>query len=71
MLLHEGEMIPQNKGDDKMEKRMWKVTKQFTGGLLNGLTIEEVTSVHFPVGFVYNGRSGLGSPFVVIAVEEI
>jgi hypothetical protein len=48
----------------------YRVTKLFTGGLLEGLTIEETTTVLFPVGFVCE-KPVAGSPYVVTGVEVL
>ena len=43
------------------------VVKLFTGGILDGLTVTEETTVEFPVGFESCRTSGFGSPYRVIA----
>jgi hypothetical protein len=48
---------------------MFKVTKRFTSGLLQGLVITEVTSVQFHCGQVVAKPAGGSSPYVVVAVE--
>lgn len=49
----------------------YEVTKTFTAGALAGLTITEVTSVEFAVGFRCENPIGGGSPYVVTSVKEV
>lgn len=51
-------------------KQLYLVTKQFTGGLLVGITIKEETSVKFPVGFVTKPPY-FGSPYKVLDCKPI
>jgi len=53
-----------------MTKKLYKVTRLFIGGNLEGLTHTEITPVHFEVGFVCKKPCGGVSPYVIIAVEE-
>jgi len=48
----------------------YKVTRQFIGGILNGLTHTEITGAKFEIGFVCWEPIG-GSPYRIIAVEQI
>jgi hypothetical protein len=48
--------------------RKYEVTKTFTSGLLKGLTITEVTSVKFEVGFICE-KPCAGSPYIITAVK--
>jgi len=50
---------------------MYKVTRRFTGGLLNGFEHTDTTSVKFDVGFVCNKPVGNGSPYIITAVELV
>lgn len=45
---------------------MYHVTKLFIGGILNGITIVEVTTVPAKTGFVCKSPVG-GSPYKIIA----
>jgi F0F1-type ATP synthase assembly protein I len=54
----------------KREATSFVVTKEFTGGVLHGLTINETTPVRFEVGFVCDKPSG-GSPYKVIACKPV
>lgn len=49
---------------------MFKVTKLFIGGILEGLTHTEITSVAWIVGQEVTNPIG-GSPYRIIAVELI
>lgn len=49
---------------------MYKITKQFIGGLLKGLTITEFTNIKFNTGFVCN-KPIAGSPYKIINIEEV
>lgn len=49
---------------------LFRVTKRFTGGLLDGIVITEETSVRFPVGFKCPRPVG-GSPYVIEACEPV
>ena len=49
---------------------MYKVTKQFIGGILNGLTYTEITEIHARVGFRCNKPVG-GSPYRIIRVDRV
>ena len=48
----------------------FKVTRMFIGGLLNGLTHTEITSVERKVGFECLKPVG-GSAYKIIAVEQV
>ena len=50
---------------------MYKVTRRFTGGLLNGLEHTDTTSVKFDVGFVCDKPVFNGSPYIITAVELV
>ena len=50
---------------------MYKVTRRFTGGLLNGMSHTDTTSVKFDVGFVCNNPVFNGSPYIITAVELV
>lgn len=50
---------------------MYRVTKRFFSGILAGLTIVEVTSVRFRIGFRCEKPSGGSSGYEVIAVEPV
>lgn len=50
--------------------KQYLVTKQFTGGLLAGITVKEATSVKFPVGFVTKPPY-FGSPYKVVDCKPI
>jgi hypothetical protein len=50
---------------------MFTVTKQFTTGLLSGLTVTETTQVELPVGFVSGQSSISPSAYVVIASKKV
>jgi len=52
----------------KSSKR-YLVTRKFIGGILDGLTHTEVTSVQFDVGFRCENPVG-GSPYVIVACVE-
>ena len=48
---------------------MYLVTRRFIGGLLEGLSYTEKTSVEFKVGFVCLNPVG-GSPYVIVSIKE-
>lgn len=48
----------------------YKVTREFTGGTLKGLTHTEVSCVGFPVGFKCE-KPVAGSPYVITACTEV
>lgn len=48
----------------------YEITKQFIGGILNGLTIVEFTTVQFAVGFVCHKPIG-GSPYRIVSVRRV
>lgn len=48
----------------------YEVTKNFTAGLLKGLTVVEVTNVPFKVGVEYKNCIGKGS-YVVTSLKFI
>lgn len=52
-----------------MHTPTYLITKQFTAGVLEGLTIQEVTRVKFHVGKVYTACVG-SSAYKVMACEE-
>lgn len=52
-------------------RKMFKVTRFFTGGILEGLTHTETTPVEFKVGFVCNKPAGGSSTYRIIAVEPV
>lgn len=47
------------------------VTKRFTSGLLNGLTVDEMTPVQFEVGFVCKPWWGCPSGYTVEACVPV
>ena len=49
---------------------LFLVTRKFTGGLLDGLTLEDVTTVKRRVGQVVDKPVG-GSPYVITGCEPI
>ena len=49
---------------------MFTVTKQFTSGLLSGLTVTETTGVELAVGFQVKQSSISPSAYVVIKCEK-
>ncbi len=49
---------------------LYKVTRKFIGGTLEGLEHTETTTVKFAIGFVCENPIG-GSPYKVVAVEPI
>lgn len=50
---------------------MFKVTKRFTTGTMEGLTIEETTSVEFKVGQIVKAHKWCGPGYVVEKVEVV
>ena len=48
----------------------YRITRLFIGGLLDGLTHTELTSVEFSVGFECHKPIG-GSPYRIISVERV
>ena len=50
---------------------MFTISKQFTTGLLEGLVVEETTSVEFQVGFEAKPSSITPSGYVVIACQKV
>lgn len=48
----------------------YKVTRQFTGGILKGQTHTEETTVKFSVGFRCDKPAG-GSPYIITKVEPV
>ena len=46
----------------------WKITKRFTSGVLEGITIEETSTVRMLVGFEYTPCAG-SSKYVVESCE--
>jgi len=48
----------------------FKLTKRFTGGLLAGITIVELSTVQFPVGFVCEHPCA-GDPYVIDDCEPL
>jgi hypothetical protein len=48
----------------------YEIVRHFTGGFLKGLTITEITSVKFGIGFICNHPAG-GSPYIIQSVKEI
>lgn len=50
--------------------KKYQITKKFIGGLLEGLTHTETTTVNFNIGFICNNPIG-GSPYEIISVKEI
>ena len=49
-------------------KALYEVTREFTGGLLKGLTHTETTTVKFDVGFICEKPCG-GDPYRIISVK--
>jgi len=49
--------------------KQYIVTKKFVSGLLEGMTINEHTSVTFKVGKVY--RSFYHSSYIVVKIKEV
>lgn len=52
-------------------QKKYRVTREFTGGNLEGLTHIETTSVKFAVGLVVDRPAGGGSPYKIVSVEEV
>lgn len=51
-------------------KTFYKVTKQFTSGILEGMTITEVTAVKFEIGKEYSSCANK-TKYVVTSCEEV
>jgi hypothetical protein len=51
-------------------RKQFLVRKEFIGGLLGGIAIEERTGVRFKVGFVCRKPAG-GSPYRVTSCVEV
>lgn len=49
--------------------KIYKITKLFIGGILEGLTHTEITPVKFELGFECKKPIGGTSPYRIIAVE--
>lgn len=50
--------------------KKYEVTREFIGGILEGLTHTELTSVRFDIGFTCQNPVG-GSPYTIIACKEV
>ena len=50
--------------------RQFRVVRLFIGGILEGLTHEEITSVEFKVGMEVLQPIG-GSPYRIVSVQEV
>ena len=50
--------------------KRYRITRRFIGGILNGMTYTENTSVFMPVGFTCLNPVG-GSPYQIVAVEPL
>lgn len=53
-----------------MKREKWKIVKLFIGGILEGLTYEEVTTVKFELGEEVK-KPVAGSPYRIISVEYL
>jgi hypothetical protein len=49
----------------------YKVTREFTSGILKGLFYTEITSVFFLVGFECKHPCGGGDPYIITSVEMV
>lgn len=49
-------------------KQLYRIEKTFIGGILEGITISEITPVRFELGFICLKPCG-GSPYKITAVE--
>ena len=52
-----------------MAEKKFVIKKEFTGGLLKGIIIDEITSVEFPVGFNCFKPLG-GSSYRIVSCKE-
>lgn len=52
-------------------RTLYRVTRQFTGGILKGLTYTDITSVKFEVGFVCERPAAGYDPYRILAVEVV
>ena len=48
---------------------MYRVTRKFIGGLLEGIVYTEITNVKYEVGFVCLNPSLGTSPYIILGVE--
>ena len=53
-----------------MKTPKYRVTRKFTGGILNGLTYTSETSVKFDVGFSEK-QSWMTDSYVIVSVEKL
>ena len=51
--------------------KKYEIVKKFIGGLLEGLTYTEVTTVAFNVGEKFLKPYGNTSPFEIVSVKEV
>lgn len=51
-----------------MNQKLYRVTKLFLDGILQGLTFSEFTNVPFKVNQIYHG---IGSAYKIISITEI
>ena len=49
----------------------FKVTREFTGGILNGQTFTEISGIQFEVGFNCSNPVGNGSPYIITACDRV
>lgn len=49
----------------------YKITKTFTGGLLNGITVIEAVNNNYLVGYECKNPVGNSSPYIITNVKEI
>jgi hypothetical protein len=61
------ERTMKTQNQDKTTAKNFKVTRQFIGGTLDGLTYTEITSVKFEVGFICQKPCG-GSAYKITEV---
>ena len=54
-----------------MNKQVYSVTKQFTGGLLKGITLNDITPVKFTEGMKVKKSYGCSSPYKVTKVVAL
>ena len=51
-------------------KTFYKVTKQFTSGILEGMVVTEVTSIQFEIGKEYSSCTNK-TKYIVTSCEEL